>query len=203
MWLRPVCELRLRSHIFDRALTQWTTSVSLAQGGSILSEVDDYLFLRTGLSNGCWDPLDWLPISRLLPLCSRLERSGFVLQPLSCPVRAAEFCRLCTGCLDIALFCCCKRDLDLNPEVSDRILDLSSSEAQDLAWVHDAFWIERPFYRAHDVELRLGGVVSHRVNLLDADAMFRRYRTSHRGDEIVHGPRDPGGILGQRPPVHA
>jgi len=45
---------------------------------AVLGEVDDTSILRTGLSNGYWDPLNELPISRLLPPRSGLERSDFV-----------------------------------------------------------------------------------------------------------------------------
>jgi hypothetical protein len=47
-------------------------------GSSILGEVDDTSILRRGLSNGYCDPLDWLPLSRLLPPRSGLELSDFV-----------------------------------------------------------------------------------------------------------------------------
>src|SRR4051794_20210517 len=79
----------------------------------------------------------------------------------------------------------------------------SSGEAQDLAGVHDVFWIERPLDRAHDVQLGPGPAVREFVDLLHADAMFRRDRTSHGGDEIVHGPRDRSGILAECLLVHA
>src|ERR1700719_538596 len=52
-------------------------------GSSILSEVDDTSILRTGLSTCYWRPLGRLPASRLRPPRSGLERSDFVLWPLS------------------------------------------------------------------------------------------------------------------------
>jgi hypothetical protein len=52
-------------------------------GSSILSEVDDTSILRTGLSICYWHPLDWRPTSRLLPPRSGLERSDFVLWPIT------------------------------------------------------------------------------------------------------------------------
>ena len=52
-------------------------------GSSILSEVDDTSILRTGLSTCYWRPLGRLPASRLLPPRSGLERSDFVLWPLT------------------------------------------------------------------------------------------------------------------------
>jgi hypothetical protein len=80
MWLRCGGELA-RSHIFDHTLTQRTDSVSLVHGELHPGEVDDTSILRTGLSNGYWGPLDWLPISRLLLPRSGLERSDFVPWP--------------------------------------------------------------------------------------------------------------------------
>jgi hypothetical protein len=47
-------------------------------GSSFLGEVDDTSILRTELSDAYWDPLDRLPVYRLLLPRSGLERSDFV-----------------------------------------------------------------------------------------------------------------------------
>jgi hypothetical protein len=73
---------------------------------------------------------------------------------------------------------------------------------QYLAGIHDVLRIERALDGAHEVELRLRTVVAEFVELVHADAVFCRDRTAHGGDEIVHGPRDRGRVLGQRLLVH-
>src|SRR4051794_11290196 len=78
-----------------------------------------------------------------------------------------------------------------------------STETKHLARIHDVLGIERPLDRAHDVELGPGTVVLELVELFDADAMFRRDRAAHGGDEVVDGPCDRRGILGERIAVHA
>ena len=50
---------------------------------SILSEVDDTSILRTGALHRYYYPLNWLPAPRLLLPRSGLERSDFVLWPIS------------------------------------------------------------------------------------------------------------------------
>ena len=67
--------------------------VSLMES-SFLSEGCNTSILRTGLSNGYWDPLNELPLSRLLPPRSGLERSDFVLWPQA----AVEGCLLFRRC---------------------------------------------------------------------------------------------------------
>ena len=67
-----VAELRVRgelarSHIYDHRLTRRTDTLVSLMGSSVVGEVDDISILRTGLSNGYWDPLDRLPAPRLLP----------------------------------------------------------------------------------------------------------------------------------------
>src|SRR5271155_1915087 len=68
-----------RSHVLDHALTQWTDSGSVAHGNSILSEVDNTSISGRGSQTRQRFTLVWLPLSRLLPPRSGLERSDFVL----------------------------------------------------------------------------------------------------------------------------
>ena len=84
-----------------------------------------------------------------------------------------------------------------------RVEAVAAQQTEHLARIHDVLGIERPLDRAHDVELGPGAIVLELVELLDADAVFRRDRAAHGGDEVVDGPCDRRGILGQRIEVHA
>src|ERR1700726_1479783 len=68
-----------RGHVLDHALTQWTDSGSVAHGNSILSEVDNTSISGRSSQTRQRCPPSWLPVSRLLPPRSGLERSDFVL----------------------------------------------------------------------------------------------------------------------------
>src|SRR6266699_964427 len=66
------------SHVLDHALTQRTDGGSVAHGSSILSEVDNTSISGRGSQMRQRCPLSWVPVSRLLPPRSGLERSDFV-----------------------------------------------------------------------------------------------------------------------------
>src|SRR6266705_6513007 len=84
MWLRCVFGLSLRAAMSSiiRRRTRLTVLVSL-MGNSILSEVDNTSISGRGSQTRQRFPLSWLPVSRLLPPRSGLERSDFVLWPVA------------------------------------------------------------------------------------------------------------------------
>src|SRR5712691_124519 len=79
MWLRCVFGLSLRAAMSSiiRRRSGLTVLVSL-MGSSILSEVDNTSISGRGSQTRQRFPLSWLPVSRLLPPRSGLERSDFV-----------------------------------------------------------------------------------------------------------------------------
>src|SRR6266849_1447534 len=94
MWLRCVFGLSLRAAMSSiiRRRSGLTVLVSL-MGSSILSEVDNTSISGRGSQTRQRCPLSWLPVSRLLPPRSGLERSDFVLWHIATFCCAVEFGR--------------------------------------------------------------------------------------------------------------